>query len=32
MSGWQLSFDEESLNGAENCEVEILHVEEGNYC
>lgn len=29
MKGWQLSFDEDSLDGAENCEVEILHVEDG---
>lgn len=29
MKGWQLSFDEESLSRAENCEVKILHVEDG---
>ena len=29
MKGWQLSFEEKSLDEAENCEVEITHVEDG---
>ena len=29
MKGFHLSFDDESLNEAENFEVEISHVEEG---
>lgn len=28
MKGWELSFEEKSLDDAEMCEVEILHVEE----
>ena len=28
MKGWQLSFDEKSLDEAENCEVEISNVED----
>lgn len=29
MKGWYLTFDDESLDGAKNCKVEISHVEEG---
>lgn len=29
MKGWQLSFEEKSLDEAENCEVEITHIEDG---
>ena len=29
MKGWHLNFDDEILDGAKNCEVEISHVEEG---